>query len=323
MEAEKQLQGVASATLQSVGDKKTLIFTASVKQAQDLCDILNRHRDGCALWISGETPKEERREKLHRFANDSRVQFMLNCGVLLEGYDCPNIAAIVMARPTKSRCLYSQVIGRGTRPLPGVIDGLPTPAERVDAIKNSAKPAVLVLDFVGNAGKHKLVCTADVLGGKYDSEVAELAAYRAKSAGKPARMLDEIEKAAKEIADRKRKAQFVARARFSTAKIDPFDVLGMTPAREMGWDSGRALTNKQADILRKQGVDPATLPYHEAKQLLNEVFRRWDQGLATVKQCQLLKRYGYNAAQLKVQDASALIDQIKANGWKRPVAVPA
>jgi superfamily II DNA or RNA helicase len=320
MESEKQLHGVASATMQCVGDKKTLVFTASVKQAQDLCDIFNRHRPNCALWISGETPKEERRDKLALFAS-GKVQYMLNCGVLLEGYDCPDIAAIVMARPTKSRCLYSQVIGRGTRPLPGVIDGLDTKEERVAAIENSAKPTVLVLDFVGNAGKHKLICTADVLGGKYDSDVLDLAAQRAKAGGKPARMLDEIEQAAKEIAEQKRKAKFTAKAKFATASVDPFDVLGLTPWRKMGWDSGRALTPKQSDLLRKQGLDPDAMEYHEAKQILSEIFRRFDTHEASFKQCKLLGRFGYDTRGMSFDEASQLITQVKAAGWKRPTLV--
>src|SRR5437868_8788280 len=49
-------------------------------------------------------------------------------------------------------------------------------------------PSVLILDFVGNSGKHKLVSTADVLGGKYSDEAKALALKKAEKADKPVRM---------------------------------------------------------------------------------------------------------------------------------------
>src|SRR5690606_7555906 len=95
--------------------------------------------------------------------------------IATEGFDDPGIGLVVMARPTKSRALYSQCIGRGTRPLNGLVDGLDTADERRAAIAGSAKPNVLVLDFVGNSGRHKLVHATDVLGVDYDDAELEAA----------------------------------------------------------------------------------------------------------------------------------------------------
>ena len=58
----------------------------------------------------------------------------------------PRCDAVVIARPTKSRALDSQMIGRGTRRFPGKVN-------------------LLVLDFVGNSGRHQLVSPLDLLGG--------------------------------------------------------------------------------------------------------------------------------------------------------------
>lgn len=74
---------------------------------------------------------------------------------------------MAIARPTMSRALYTQMAGRGTRVLPNVVDGLNTPEERRKAIVESAKPNVEIIDFVGNSSKHRLVTSADILGGKY------------------------------------------------------------------------------------------------------------------------------------------------------------
>mgnify|MGYP006056340215 CR=1 FL=1 len=49
------------------------------------------------------------------------------------------------------------------RPLPGLVDGLATADERRAAIKNSAKPVALMVDFAGNAGRHRLVRLRDIL----------------------------------------------------------------------------------------------------------------------------------------------------------------
>jgi hypothetical protein len=89
------------------------------------------------------------------------------------------------------------MVGRGTRPLAGIVDQFGDPIQRREAIEASGKPAVEVMDFVGNAGRHKLITTADILGGKYEDEVVELAAANAseKSArdGKPADVATELQ----------------------------------------------------------------------------------------------------------------------------------
>jgi hypothetical protein len=89
------------------------------------------------------------------------------CALFLEGFDAPNTSAIVMGRPTKSIGLYMQVLGRGTRPQPGTVDGIEDADARRTAIAMSDKPNMLVIDYAGNAGRHRIVQAADVLGGKY------------------------------------------------------------------------------------------------------------------------------------------------------------
>lgn len=347
MEAEKALHGVVYPTMAIAGNRKTLIFTASVAQAERGAEIANRHCPGCAEWISGETPIEERRNILKRYAKQD-FQFLFNCAIALEGFDDPGIQVVAMARPTKSRALYSQAIGRGTRPLPGVPDAFETPAERKAAIAASAKPGMLVLDFVGNAGRHKLVHATDVLGCDYSDEelqealdeIAErskqgestdveeafrLAAERREAARKQ-READEAAKLKfREAADLRQqeanmRSGIKARAQYGTKTIDAFNVFDITPKRERGWDTGKKPSPKMLAALRKGGFSESELDamsYAAAKQLLGEVFRRWDEGLCSLKQARLLKRYGYDT-NVKRAEASKLIDAVAANGWKRP-----
>lgn len=330
MEAEMNLHGIVSSSLEIIGDRRTLCFAVTVKQAEMYSEIFNRHKPGMADWVCGMTPKDQRRETFRKFSN-GQTQILVNVGVATEGYDNPAVEVILQARPTKSRCLYSQMVGRSTRPLPGIVDQWTEAEDRRAAIAGSSKPTCLVVDFVGNAGRHKLMTTADILGGKTSDEAVERAIAQAKKKGKALNMVEALadaesslrmEAEQRRLKDAARRAKVVARAQFSTRSINPFDVFQMEPARERGWDKGKTLSEKQTNLLRKQGIDPADMSYAQGRQVLNEMFRRWDGKLATLKQCNLLQKHGYETKDLTMADAGKLIDGLAKNGWKRPVGMP-
>jgi superfamily II DNA or RNA helicase len=338
MEAEKNLQQMASASLAIIGarpasagaataGRRALVFTASVKAAEMTAEILNRHRSGMAEWVCGETEREQRRRVLAAFAA-GKVQVVCNCGVLTEGFDDPGVEVVIMGRPTKSRALYSQMVGRSTRPLPGLVDGPETAEARKAAIAASAKPSCLVVDFVGNAGRHKLITSADILGGKVSEEAVELAVARAAKAGGPVNMseaLDDAEeelKQEKRLAEAARRARLVATARFTAQAVDPFDVLHLDPVRARGWDQGRQLTEKQRALLARQGINPEKISFSEGRQLIAEIFRRWDGKLCSFKQAKVLRKYGYDT-EMTFAEASATIDGLARNGWRRAAAAAA
>ena len=100
----------------------TLVFTTDVAHAVDLCAAFQA-ADVNAAWVSGETPIDERRDILAKFAS-GEIEVLTNCAVLTEGYDNPALDCIILARPTKRKLLYTQCIGRGTRTYPGKQDCL-------------------------------------------------------------------------------------------------------------------------------------------------------------------------------------------------------
>ena len=321
LEKESNLHKMATPTLEIVGNRKTLIFTASVAQAERMSEILNRHKHGSADWVCGTTPKDQRRYLFERYRR-GEFQFLVNVGVTTEGFDDPAIEVIVQGRPTKSRSLYTQMIGRGTRPLPGLVDGLATAEDRRQAIATSAKPAMEVLDFVGNSGHHRLITSADVLGGNYDDEVVDRVRRKLASGGR-GDMLTELSQAEKEIAEkrhRERQAEMRrnvrARAKYSTATVNPFDVLDMVPARVKGWNQGREPTRKQLDLLAKMGVDTKGISFTHASQMIGAIIKRREEGLCTYKQAKLLNRYGYDTRGMTFADASAMISELADNKWK-------
>lgn len=134
---------IAEAYLQYAIGRKTIVFTPTVAVA-DAVAIALRNRGVSAGMVSGETPLDERRQMLRDF-KDGRITVLSNCQVLSEGYDEPSVDCIVVARPTRSRALYTQLVGRGTRRHPG-------------------KENCLVLDVVGASEEHNLITIPSLFG---------------------------------------------------------------------------------------------------------------------------------------------------------------
>ncbi|OGS08274.1 MAG: hypothetical protein A2270_10610 [Elusimicrobia bacterium RIFOXYA12_FULL_51_18] len=139
--------GAAEATANAYQDhakgRKALIFTVTVDQSRRTAETL-KNRGEAAEWLCGETPIEERRAILTRLKT-GETMVVANCAVLTEGFDEPSIDAIIIARPTQSKTLYLQMIGRGTRIFP-------------------AKEDCLIIDLAGASEKHKLIQAPALFG---------------------------------------------------------------------------------------------------------------------------------------------------------------
>lgn len=143
-------------------DKRTVIFLPKVEMAYELAEFM-RAGGIRAEALDGGTGKGDRRDIFERYES-GETQVLCNVLVLSTGWDSPITECLVMARPTKSKALYIQAMGRGLRTLPRVIDGLDTAEERLAAIAASAKPSCLVMDMIGVTGKHKLMTLVDLMG---------------------------------------------------------------------------------------------------------------------------------------------------------------
>ncbi len=93
--------------------KKTVVFAAGVDHAGHLEEAFRKNGSSVRIII-GTTPEEERRQILSDFKSGA-VTVLVNVGVLTEGFDEPSIEAIILAKPTRSSLLYTQIVGRGTR----------------------------------------------------------------------------------------------------------------------------------------------------------------------------------------------------------------
>lgn len=333
LEREKILLGMADAIWREHQGRKTLVFAASVEHAKRLAEIFNRYEYGCARMISGKTPKDERRQLLSDYA-ERKFRILCNCAVFLEGFDDPSIE-VVVPKPTKSLPLLQQMIGRGTRTLPGVIDsreweddaqrelGLEGETDcaslRRKLIAESAKPHCEILDLYCQAGRHKLVTAADALGGRYTEQEVERAKHDAKSSGKPQDVMERLEAAraalAREQQEAERRKHIRGRAIYTKRSIDPFDVLNLTAQREYGWERGRRPSEKMIALLERQGIDASKLTFSEAGQLIGEIKRRWDAKVVSHKQAKILQRFGF-PGDMKSADAKPVLDRIFAAGFR-------
>ena len=94
-------------------DKQIIVFAVSVLHAQ-LLTICLKTQGIKAACIEGATPYSERVDGIESF-KQGKLNVLINFGVLTTGFDAPKTDAVVIARPTLSVVLYSQMLGRGIR----------------------------------------------------------------------------------------------------------------------------------------------------------------------------------------------------------------
>lgn len=291
------VEGVVDQTLANAGTEQAIVFTPGVQSAHAMCERANLLRAGCAIAIDGSTDLDLRRDLVRDF-KARKYQFLFNCAIATEGFDAPETSIVAIARPTKSRALYAQMVGRGTRVLPGVVDhieGEGGAAARRGAIAASRKPHMTIFDFVGNAGKHALVTPTDVLGGNYsEEEVAEAKKRQSSSPDEDIRTSlkvarDELKALAKRLAEAK------AKVRATTRDFDPFVALGMDRQDAVHARFGsKPATDRQRELLERFGLPPADVAKVDsrtAKALLVAQYKRMDAGLASLKQMGAIARW--------------------------------
>lgn len=143
LERSGALTQIARAYRRYAAERVGICFTPTVRTAHALAAELVRVGIA-AEALDGTTPTDERRAILRRLRS-GETQVVVNCAVLTEGFDEPRVDCIVIARPTRSRPLFVQMIGRGTR-------------------KDPRKSDLLVLDVTGASQRHDLVGVASLAG---------------------------------------------------------------------------------------------------------------------------------------------------------------
>lgn len=109
------LHEIVEAYEKATPGKRALFFASSVGHAHKLAEAFNEGRDTPRAYaIDGSMPSEERTRIIEGHKR-GEFELLINYGILTEGYDDPGLEAICVARPTRSRSLYVQMVGRGLR----------------------------------------------------------------------------------------------------------------------------------------------------------------------------------------------------------------
>lgn len=292
-------------TLLDYKDRKIVVFLPLIETSQKFCKMLIE-RGFNAAEVNGNS--KDRNEITENFAN-GKYNVLCNSMLLTEGWDCPSVDCVIVLRPTKSRALYTQMIGRGTRLCEG-------------------KDHLLVLDFLWHYEKHSLCRPAHLIAKSNDvaikmTEILETSSMDLEAAEAEAErdVLAEREAAlAKELAAmRKKKAKLVDPLQFEFS-IQAEDLTHYVPT--FGWQVS-SITDKQKKTIEEFGLNPDTIEdAGKASMLIDRLHKRKAEGLSTPKQIRFLENKGFkNVGTWTNTQASNMISRISASGWRIPKGV--
>ena len=306
---EPYLQQIADEMLTYCADRKTVVFLPLIKTSEKFRDILNS-KGFKAAEVNGSST--DRAEVLEDFES-GKYNVLCNSMLLTEGWDCPSVDCIIVLRPTKSRGLYCQMVGRGTRLCEG-------------------KEDLLLLDFLWHTERHELcrpahlICQSEEVakkmtenlkdsayGGPVDLEQAEQQAAKDVIA-------EREESLAKQLAEmRKRKRKLVDPLQFEMS-IQAEDLSGYVPS--FGWEMAPP-SEKQKQTLEKLGILPDEIDNAgKATLLLEKLSKRRMSGLTTPKQIRFLESRGFmHVGTWQFDHAKKLIDRIASNNWRVPSGI--
>jgi superfamily II DNA or RNA helicase len=270
---EPRLRDVAQVAAREAWDRKMLVFLPRCDVAERFAEALTA--EGMqARFVSGAS--EDRGEVLEWFAKAPPGSALCNAMLLTEGYDQPDVDAILCLRPTKSRALYSQIIGRGTRLAPG-------------------KENCLILDPLWLVGQHPLCMPADLTSKDEKRRAATqkrleegmdiLEATEAAENDVQAAIVEEIDKAERDKT-------------IPRGLIDPLawgvgiqdgDLAGYEPT--MPWEE-EPPTERQIAVLEKHGFWLEHMTRGFASKVIDRLTQRSQLGLATPKQLAFIRRQG-------------------------------
>lgn len=139
----------------------SVVFCSSISHAELVRDDLWGRGIQASIVHSQMEPHEVQQHM--RDFMEGTSQIIINVGILTLGWDAPHVRKLFIARCTASPTLYTQIFGRGTRCLPGIIDGLATAQERLDAIARSDKPFFEIFDITDSSRNNDIKTAMDIV----------------------------------------------------------------------------------------------------------------------------------------------------------------
>ena len=275
------LYQIADEMVRYCKDRKTIVFLPLINTSQKFMKILNE-RGFVAGEVNGQS--EDRAQILQDF-EDGKYNVLCNSMLLTEGYDCPAVDCIIVLRPTKSRPLYAQMVGRGTRLSP-----------------ETGKEHLLLIDFLWMTEKHELCHPAALIC--EDEEVARQMTKNMEANPGEAVDIEDAEKRASEDVTAQREealaAALAAQRRKKSRLVDPLQYAMSINAKDLVnyvppfGAAAQDPTADQRERLEKLGIRAESVKSQgEADMLLDKLGERKRSGLATPKQIKQLEMRGF------------------------------
>ena len=298
------LEQIAQEMKTACAGRRTVVFLPLVATSRKFRDMLETEGFRAAE-VNGES--QDRAEVIRDFAA-GKYDVLCNSMLLTEGWDCPEVDCIVVLRPTKSRSLYCQMVGRGTRIAPG-------------------KDHLLLLDFLWHTSRHELCRPAALICESAD--VAKKMTENLENAPEAVDLQEAEEKAASDVVAEREEAlarQLEEMRRRKRKLVDPLqfemsiqaeDLSGYVPA--FGWEMAPP-SEKQLQALERLGINPDDVDNAgKASKLLDRLSARRAEGLTTPKQIRFLEGKGFiHVGTWPFDAARKLIDRIAGNNWRVP-----
>ena len=304
---EPYLEQIANEIADNYADRKTVVFLPLVRTSQKFCDLLN----GIGIKAAEVNGNSTDRTDVLRDFEAGKYQVLCNSMLLTEGWDCPAVDCIVCLRPTRSRSLYQQICGRGTRLYPG-------------------KKELLLLDFLWMTERHDL-CRPSALISK-DAGIAARIDRQVQDAAYGVDIMDAEEQAEKDVLQEREQAlaRQLAEMRHRQRKlVDPLQYAISIAAEDLAnyvptfaWEMGPP-TQKQLQFLENRGIFAKSVEnMGKAHLLIDRLVRRQEEGLSTPKQIRCLERFGFRqVGTWSFEQASGMIARLAANNWRIPRGV--
>lgn len=169
MDSQESIAHLYQSYLKFTRGKKGIVYAISREHAQHISDYYVNHGVKCC-WIEAMTPAEERQRLVDAY-RQGEIDVIVNVDIFSEGFDCPEVEFIQLARPTLSLTKYLQQVGRGMRPVPfkdyvtildqvGLYQTFGLPTEKRDW--NGMFRGITDLRNHGKGGRHRLVLRDDL-----------------------------------------------------------------------------------------------------------------------------------------------------------------
>lgn len=150
----------------------TIAFLPGVASARAFAELAASQYGLRADWICGNTflQSEDDRNRIINQFRRGELDVLANCQIATMGFDAPVAQTVILGRPTKSRTLWTQIVGRVTRPEPGSVDGKAWTGvsgeigrlARRSAILASGKPFFKVIDITDSTASQSIRTAVDM-----------------------------------------------------------------------------------------------------------------------------------------------------------------